>query len=93
MRNLTIYAQKRQTNGYFPVVCFERIYGIWCTGQQKGESFGMYKHTAPEYDNDFIYNMLIDNYEVFSTEKMLGSEIMHEGNKTPEQLKRLIFNY
>lgn len=91
-KDLTIYVQQWQTNGYYPTSCYKRVNGKWSHGMHKVSCGKNYfnMHESNLGDNYFWY-LLRENFRVFSTEPIWSGEIMHKGNLTKEDVRRMIF--
>ena len=92
-KDIVIYAQKFQANGYYPVECFMRKSGIWSSGRDKlRNGREVFMMVESEMDDNYYFFVLKNNYEVFSNQEMHDARIMHKGNITLDNLKDLIFS-
>lgn len=92
-KDLTIYVQKWQANGYYPTFCYKRVNGVWSDGMHKrckGEDY--FDMSGPSIHGDSYYWYMFEhNPFIFSTEPIWSSNTMHKGNLTKEDVRRMIF--
>ena len=92
-KDLTIYVQQWQGNGYYPTSCYKRVNGVWSCGAHKtskGENY--FNMSGPDIHGDSYYWYIFEhNPFVFSTEPIWSSDTMHKGNLTKEDVRRMIF--
>ena len=92
-KDIVIYAQKIQANGYYPVQCFIRKSGIWFSGRdKKSDGREFFRMVESAMDDSYYFFVLKNNYDIFSNKEIHDARFMHKGNITINSLKSLIFS-
>ena len=92
-KDLTIYVQQWQGNGYYPTYCYKRVNGVWSCGAHKtskGENY--FNMLECSHGDSYYWYLFEHNPFIFSTEPIWSSNIMHKGNITRDEVKKLIFD-
>jgi len=97
MKNIKFYAQEWQSNGYYPVTCFERKNDMWYFGsEQKNKDGSLFFNMLEsgfdgDFGNEYYLYMLENGYDVFSNKEIHNDCHLHKGDIQKEQLKELIY--
>lgn len=83
-KDITIYAQRNQSNGFTCIHKFTRINGVWSWGREKTDKKPYFDMQDEDNNDMYFYHLLLNNYDAFSTK-------MDSNNMTKEQLSNLIF--
>ncbi len=94
MKNLCIYGQRWQSNGYYPVTCFKRVNNEWyqgdCTVNINGKMF-FNMRTAYMNNKDVLF-ILKNNYSVYSKKEIFNTENkMNNSDLSLKYIKELIY--
>jgi hypothetical protein len=92
MKDLCIYSQSWQSNGYYPVECFKRINGKWYIGICKIDKDRKHYFNMLEtgYNNEGVLYLLINGYSRFSKKEMFDSDKMHKHDLSIDDISKLI---
>lgn len=99
MKTITIYAQRWQSNGFYPVYKYRRDEdGKWFFGFCKEENgknvFEEHRVTfdlkSQEWNDNYYLFSLRNNYTVYRTDECFDSDKMYESNITIEEIERMI---